>query len=508
MKADSVNSPEKVVVLQPSSTDGYYAYASRLRSMEINQRRLWCWSRVLLIDPADVDAGLNLSFEMYHRGDAAGAAYHLSRTVAQRPNDPRPLSNLCFVQKYLGEVRGALLVGERASLLDPANGLAQCNVGIALAETRNDLAALKRFEKSLTIDPGCAEYCANLAGCSERLKRFSVAMVFFSRACLISPNISSFVFDLALLNLRLGDFSIGWSRYESRLKTEWWGRKSLARVSVPRWSGGALSPSDRLLVIPEQGLGDSIQFFRFFLSLSQRQPRVRLALLAPERLRRLFGAMCDALPATSEKISDFDPTHQCSLMSLPFLLDAGNEIDIPFSDGYLNVAHDLIKIWKTRVRRQAERPLVGLMWRGSSAGKPDRRALTPDLVNLLLSANVDFISLQLGHDDAETKMLDFVGAQRVELDQSDFLDTAAIVSICDIVVSIDTSVAHLVGALGRPGLILLPFEADWRWHENSDSSIWYRSLRLFRQDSPGNWWGCVSRVVNHLNSLRVNHLCE
>jgi ADP-heptose:LPS heptosyltransferase len=189
------------------------------------------------------------------------------------------------------------------------------------------------------------------------------------------------------------------------------------------------------------------------------------------------------------------------MLSLPYKLHIKEYTDIPFSSGYLSVDSKLANYWQKKVRRRPGRALIGLMWRGSAAGSVDSRSIPLTVLARLMGANADFVSLQLEHADDELRVLNDVGIQLFGREQRDLLDTAAIIVSCDVVVSIDTSIAHLVGALGRKGFILLPYAADWRWHEDDEDSLWYDSLRLFRQKKAGCWDECIDRVVDNINSL-------
>jgi hypothetical protein len=303
----------------------------------------------------------------------------------------------------------------------------------------------------------------------------------------------------ALLRLLTGDFSRGWAKYEWR-----WRNESLAlstrNFSQPLWLGAEAIDGKTILLHSEQGLGDTIQFCRYVPLVAARGARVILEVERPlhEIMTNLAGAT--EVISKGDALPDFD--FHCPLLSLPLAFGTHLET-IPSLTSYLRAPGQTLKHWQARLGPKA-RPRIGLVWSGRPAHKNDQnRSISLRSLLPLLDIEATFVSLQkdVRSDDAAVlKECNDVLHFGDEL--KDFSDTAALILQLDLVISVDTSVAHLAGALGEPVWILLPYNPDWRWLLDRDDSPWYPSARLFRQQQIGNWAGVIDQVKNELRSVR------
>jgi hypothetical protein len=297
----------------------------------------------------------------------------------------------------------------------------------------------------------------------------------------------------------LGDFENGWKGYEYRIQT-----KELDIGSVqfpqPRWEGHDLK-GQRILIHAEQALGDTIQFIRYLPQVAQRGGRVVLQ-VQPELFQLLKDfPHAEQVLARGDALPDFDV--QCPLLSLPLILHSGSQIsnEVPYiKPDALAVEH-----WRAKLADEA-RLKVGLVWAGKPEHKNDHNRSMPARMFASLNQipNVRFFSLQKG--DAAKQLADLSSQLDVTdftSELNDFVDTAGLIQNLDLVITVDTAVAHLAGAIGKPVWVLLPFVPDWRWLLDRSDSPWYPTMRLFRQPRIGDWESPVNSVAAGLKQLKI-----
>jgi hypothetical protein len=308
-------------------------------------------------------------------------------------------------------------------------------------------------------------------------------------------------FDRALERLRDGDYAGGWADYESRKYRANWSMQALGK---PEWDGRPI-PDRTLLIVNEQGAGDEIQFIRFVPLAAQRAGRV--VLVCRPALRAIFDGLegVSALCCEGEPLPDSDYDYVISTLSLPHRL--GITLDnLPAHVPYLSAPPARIQHWKSRLPAVPGKRRIGIAWAGSPGHPLDRERSMQlsDLIPLLRDADSIFHSLQMGFPSAELTKLP---ADIVVRDESDrienFAETAALIANLDLVISVDTAVAHLAGAMAKPVWVLLPRDSDWRWLKNRSDSPWYPTLRLFRQPARGDWAGVINKVLEELKQLPV-----
>lgn len=310
------------------------------------------------------------------------------------------------------------------------------------------------------------------------------------------PGNLTFRFERGELLLLLGDFERGWRDYHHR-----YGMPHTVqlqrRVQRPRWDGRPL-PGQTLLIHDEQGFGDTFQFMRMVAGAKERsQARIVLQINADQAAfaRRLAGVdeivLRDALPPP------FDS--HCEMMSLPMVM--GLQLaDLPGRIPYLRADAGRLRRWRKRLAG-LPRPLVGLVWAGRATHLNDaNRSVTLDQMAPLAAAGGTFLALQKGPAAAEAlNPPPGMRIQPLDAEIADFEDTAAILTIADLLISVDSAPVHLAGALGRPAWVMLPYVPDWRWLLQREDSPWYPSLRLFRQPSRGDWTSVAAAVAAALD---------
>lgn len=348
----------------------------------------------------------------------------------------------------------------------PSSAAAQFNLGATLLAQDQFAPAEAAFRTALALGPDAAATHHRLGNLLQATGRWAEAEPHYLAALRLDPGLWRVRLDLAHLHLGRGDFERGWPLFEARRSL---GDEHIRPPALPgEWRGEAVQ-GRRVLVWPEQGFGDQIQFARFVPELARRGADTTL--VAPPELARLFEGLGVRVVANVDGAEIAEPDHWTLLASLPRLL--GVKLETLTGAPYLAAPPAARERW----RGFAPPGAVGVVWQGRPTPNPHRSLPSRSVLDPLAEA----------------------GATLVELAPppgGDFADTAAMIETLDLVITVDTATAHLAGALGKPCWVLLPWlNADWRWMQGRPDSPWYRSVRLFRQPSHGDWSSVVAEVV-------------
>ena len=460
--------------------------------------------RALALDPEDPRAHNFLGLAHRQAGEAEEAIACFGRALAIRPAYPGALNHLGITLQELGDQPGAIDAYRRAIAAQPDFAEAHSNLGHCLALAGQNEAARRSLERALSLRPELADAHNNLGHLLLAEGELDDAIAAFSRAInLQSGHVEAHV-NRAQALLLAGDYRQGWVDYEWRLAA----RRPVIAHPPPdsaRWQGGPLAEGERLLLVAEQGLGDTLQFARYVPLLRQRGIATRLC--APQALHGLLQASdLDSQPLSPEEGDLQGLGAWLPLLSLPGLL--GVSADQPLaSNPYLRPTPERIDHWRRQLAAEP-RPLIGLGWQGNpqaEAGTHQGRSLPLEtLAPLAAATGGTFLSLQKGAGSEQRQHCSFrhrfARCQDAVDTCWDFLDSAALVACCDLVISSDSAVAHLAGGLGQPTWLLLKHSPDWRWGLAGEDSVWYPSMRLFRQRQPGDWGEVIERVAAALAS--------
>jgi tetratricopeptide (TPR) repeat protein len=428
------------------------------------------------------------------RKDYAKALDYLNHSLKYLPKNPQALSNLGNVFLELKDYQNAIDAYDQCIKIDPNYEEVWYNKGNVLYEIDRYEEAISHYDRALSLKPGYVEAYTNKGSALNQLKRFEEAISHYDMALSLKPDDHEASWNKSLSLLLQGNFENGLPLYESRWHSkvgETLGRRSF---DGPIWRGVEPLQGKTILLYGEQGLGDFIQFCRYAKLIAELGAKVILE--APGALAGLLKNLegVSQLLIRGEGLPFFD--YQCSLLSLPLAFQT-NLYTIPNGGVYLNLdSHpDKIVEWQTRVGLKLK-PRAGLVWSGNYHHKNDHnRSLL--LIDVLpyLPAQFEYISLQKDIHEVDKltlhsnpQILDFAD------DLNDFVDTAALIDGLDLVISVDTSVAHLSGALGKKTLVLIPYIPDWRWLLERDDSPWYPSMRLYRQSAMGDWSSALNRL--------------
>lgn len=467
------------------------------------------FERTLRLKPNFVAALINLGRAYTIVGRSADALATYRRALDFEPDNPVVLMNLGNALRHTGMLDEAITAYRQSLALDSGFGDAHYNLAIALQECGLDTEARTHYERSLALAP--ARYAGaevNLGIIFANQGSIEAAAECYERALAIDPGDAECRLNRALLRLSEGNFQEGWRDFEARL--ELGPRAGLAAAPLERrWRGQV--PTTELLVVAEQGLGDTIQFARYGALLRDRGIRAILQCDAGMTALLRTGNLFDRVVPHTE--AGLIATREwCPLLSLPLIF--GTVVStIPSMAAYLQADAELVDVWSRRLGAREVALRVGIAWQGNPAA--ERRGLRGRSFPLHCAGplielpDIQVIVLQKGQALGQLQALnarDRVVCFGDSLDDGPdaFLETAALMLNLDLVVTSDTAIAHLAGALGVPVWVALHNAADWRWLRGRSDTPWYPSMRLFRQGSPGDWNTVFTDMANQLVRLRSN----
>ena len=435
--------------------------------------------------------------QLHQQGRLAQAA-RIYQSILQKNSKHVDTLNLYGV--LLHQMKNFILaekILQRASILKPSFPPVHTNLGNLLTDMKRYSEALTAFSRTIRLEPNNARAYSNLGVVFERLNRPDKALRNYDRAIELDPDYAEFYLNKSLTLLLWGELKEGWKLYEWRWKTK--AQKIFPReFSQPLWLGEEAIKEKTILLHSEQGLGDTLQFCRYTALVKARGARVLLQVQKP--LVRLLGELegVDAILTQEDELPNFDC--HCPLLSLPLAFQTDIQ-SIPSVYRYVDADKILQEKWASRLGSKTK-PRIGITWSGNSAHINDHNRSLPlaQLINYL-PKNYEYFCLQKDIRDQDLDVLGGSNIRRFSDKITDFAETAALCDLMDLVISVDTSVAHLAGALGKPTLVLLPYVPDWRWLLDREDSLWYSSVRLFRQERAGYWDPVLEKVKYALDTL-------
>jgi Tfp pilus assembly protein PilF len=447
--------------------------------------------------PADKTGHYNLAVALGARNESEAAMHSYRRALEIDPWYPEALNNLGILLHTQGRIEEAKICYARALAAQPHYEDAEYNFATAESECGNLQNAIFHLSRVLKRNPKRADAWNNLGNALLALNAPADALPAFRLAASLQPDLPDVAWNAASAELTLGHLPHGWQGFEQRHK--------LRHTAIPRWDGSEIK-GKTILVHAEQGFGDTIHFLRY-CSQVKHVSGARVVLECHPELIPLFrGAdgIDQFIPFSTAPLAGA-VDYQIPLMSLPLVFQTSLDT-IPRATPYLHAEPSLIQEWRKRLAAAQRHLKIGVVWSGNPAHRNDRnRSMDPALLEVLGACEtVAFYALQQKPQSAEAgqlKSLSFRGA----FDNLTFADTAAILSNLDLVISVDTAVAHVAGALGRPVWTLLPFAPDWRWMLHRSDTPWYPTMRLFRQPRLNDWPSVLKQVKAEIAALSAAH---
>jgi tetratricopeptide (TPR) repeat protein len=496
---EALESHARAVALAPGHVDALYQHGNILVALSRHEEALADYEKVIALQPMH-SAALN------RRGNALSALKRFAEActsyeaaLACDGHSLQVLNNLAVTLRELGRPDEALTHYDEMVKLEPNLSGAHCNRGNTLCELKRYDEAILSYERALALQPADAAAHYNKGNALREQLRFDAAIASYDQALALRPNFPSAHCALGLSYLSLGELPRGWRENEWRWETA---EMSTARRNFvqPLWLGTEEIAGKTILLHAEQGFGDTLQFCRYAPLVAARGANVILEVPAP--LRELMRS----LPAVAQVVAEGEPLpafdFHCPLLSLPLAFNT--EIDtIPATARYLTAPEPKLSAWRRRFGEH-QKLRVGLVWAGNPRKEVricnwgDRQRSIPfdQITPLLQIQDCEFYSLQKSEDAVAQLRISLLRDRVIDWtdDFADFADTAALIENLDLVIAVDTSVAHLGAALGKPLWLLNRYNTCWRWLLDRDDSPWYPTLRLFRQDTPGVWDDVIARV--------------
>lgn len=486
---------EAALALDPGHAYAHHNRGSALLKLEAYADAVAAFDAALGVDPAIAESWNLMGMAFEGLSQHADALLCFDQAIALRPAYAEAFNNRSIALRWLKRFEEAVDSASEALALDPTLYQALNSRGSAFARLNRFEEAIADYEAALAMCPGYAGAILNRGGAREALGDAVGALADFDLARRLEPSLPDAAFNTALVHLREGDYARGFELYKAR-----WDKPQGPRLAYPRetlWTGEQPVAGKTLLLHAEQGFGDVIQFCRFAADVAGMGAEVILTVQTP--LLRLAASL--AGPARVMSVDEPPPAFDLHipLMNLPSALRLS--VQAVDRGAYLSADADLVAAWAIKLAH-LRRPRIGLAWSGNPKHENDHnRSMALAELGPLFELPVSLIALQKEFREADLALMN-AGApiHRFDAALDDFCETAALIAQCDLVVAVDTSIAHLAGALGKPVHILLPCHADWRWLAKRADCPWYPSARLFRQEAFGDWSGPVAAVVQAMKA--------
>ncbi len=454
-----------------------------------------CLEAALEVSPAEPRVLESLGEVKGMQGDLDRAIGYFEKALEAAPDFGPALANMGLALQKKGRLPEAVNWLRDAIRVDPSNINASLTLGVVYRQMGQTEAAILHLERALALFPDHPRILSSLGAGHAHSGNYALAQLYVERALAAAPELVEARLNRAFLHLVKGDYRQGFAEYEIRLQEPPL-RQLVAGDRWPAWRGEPLA-ARKIVLRAEQGFGDSIQFIRFAQKLVDQGATVLAVASRP--LLRLLAAADGVSSCIEEANNDVQADFCCPIMSLPHRL--GVTLDtLPANVPYFKLQDSDIDRWQEKLK--ACKPLkIGIAWASDPGNWISIAKSIPlnELLPVLDTQGVSFFSLQVGHGGEQLKelpasinILDPTG------DLTDFYETACLIENLDLVIAIDSAVAHLAGALGKPTWVLLHHAPDWRWQVEGNGSRWYPTARLFRQAEPGHWNGVVAALAQAL----------
>lgn len=488
---EAVSAYDAALQLQPAFAQAWANRGNALRDLDRSNEAVDSYRQACNLQPEFVSAlhGLGLALGDLRQWAEAIAAFDAA--LMRKPDFFVAWLDRGNALRELEQPEQALASYDQALQCNPQYAQAWSNRGVVLKRLGRLDASLESYQNALNCKPDFVDAMVNCSTLLKDMLRLDASIQMNQRALSIDANASGAHLNLAICQLLQGKLSEGLPHFEWRWQTDQL-RDSVRSFAKPRWHSGALPEGATVLLHAEQGLGDTIQFCRYADIVAKKGLRVVLEVqpVLVDLLQGLDGV--DAVFARGSALPDFDA--HCPLMSLPLALET-TLATIPAPQRYISPEAGRVIAWKKRLG-EASRKRVGLVWSGRPEHKNDHnRSVALIEFAQLLDDRFEYHCLQKEIRTTDQRELELrADIKSWSNDLTSFTDTAALVECMDLVVAVDTSVAHLAAAMGKPVWLLLPHSPDWRWLLERSDTPWYPSMQLFRQQTTGDWRDVVTCV--------------
>lgn len=494
---------DRALIINPNYVDALYNRGNVLQTLKRDDKALASYDRALTIRPDDHGILCNRSniLQSLKRYDEALSSYDRALTI--RPDDPAVLCNRGNVLQTLKRYDEALASYDQALVINANYAKALFNRGSVLRFLHRLDEALVSYNRALAIQPDSAEVLYNLGNLFYFEGKIEAAIEYYLKAIALKNDYFEARYALGFLLLSLGKFKEGWQYYEARYNLNIQNKNTIApNFQFPEWQGESVI-GKTLVIWGEQGFGDEIQFCRY-VSILKSHGAAYLTWVCKKPLKDLFKTLEAIDDVLSVEDASSIPPHDYWTFALSIPLHCKTTLDnIPATVPYLYAPPEKTTTLTSNLRSLNELK-IGICWKGNP-NFPNDAERSPGIdyfKPLFKLTGIKFFTLQPDTRDEFLAATDNAGVDfGRELDKSSFEEAAALITNLDLIISCDTSIAHLAGALNKPVWITLPFSADWRWLTNREDNPWYPNTRLFRQSQRGNWSEVIQRVEKRLKKV-------
>ena len=489
---------KKVTVLNPSYADGFNNFGSSLYDQENIVEAILCYKKAISLKPDFVEAYYNMGTAYKAQGKLQEAMDAYAQALLLKPDYADVYNNMGNVLKEQGKLDEAIQAYTKVQQLKPEYAESYSNMGIALQYLGKLEEAIESFKKSISLNPESAEAFNNISNVFKEQGEFEKAIKTYEKALFLKPDYADAIWNRSLAFLSMEDFNRGWSQYEARWKQS--NNTSIPlQSSKPRWKP---NKSGRVLIWPEQGLGDLIMFSSVIPEIYKQVKK--LIVQIDDRLIPLFKR---SFPSDiiyfglTERITEEQYDFHIPIGSLPLYFRKDLQSFKLNNGPYLKADTYKTNNLRSKLLSDGTKNLIGISWHSTNQlkGAQNRVISLSKLASISGSPKTKLISLQYG--DVEKDIVDLFSDFNIKIHQvpeinnkNDIDGLASLISACDRIISIDNSTIHLAGALGKKSKLLLPYACDWRWGRNSNKSYWYNSVELYRQKEIGNWDEVISKL--------------
>ena len=497
---EALSSYDKAISLQADYAEAYSNRGAVLQELKRFDEALSSYDKAISIkgDYAEAFNSRGTVLEELKCLEEALSSYH--KAISINKDYTEAYYNHGNVLHKLKRLEEALSSYDKAISLHEDYAEAYSNRGLVLQDLKRLEEALSSYDKAISLHEDYAEAYSNRGTVLEELKRLDEALSSYEKAISINKDYAEAYWNSSICYLLAGNFNEGWARYEWR-----WQSKSISKTagirkfSQPLWLGTEVLKDQTIFLYAEQGLGDTIQFSRYVSLVAGLGAKVVLE-VQPSLVKLLsYLEGISQIISKGDKLPNFD--YQCPLMSLPLAFKTELKT-IPSVSKNISTDEKKVEKWQA-ILGEKTKPRVGIVWSGAVNHKNDlQRSLKLSQLITHLPSDYEYLSLQKEISDVDKEVLiECCKIKHFGDDLKDFTDTAALCELIDIVISVDTSVAHLAGTLGKNTWVLLPYSPDWRWLLDRNDSPWYSSVKLYRQEKINDWESALVNIESDLKKL-------
>jgi tetratricopeptide (TPR) repeat protein len=508
---EAINCFKSAIQLNPDQVASYYNMGVIYRVKKQLDEAIFCFQKALQLNPNIVAIHYNLGITLQEKGQLDDAIAHFQKALQINPNFAEAYYHFGIVLYDLGELDEAVRKFQKAVQISPLFIDALNNLGVLLQEKGQLDDAIAHFQKALQINPNFAEAYNGLGIAFKEKGLIEEAILFERKAIDLCPDFADAHWNMSLMLLLCGNFKEGWKEYEWRWKTK---DHYQREFNQPIWDGTSLA-GKTIFVYAEQGVGDQIMFASCLPEIIDQSELCVIE--CDKRLIPLFARsfpkakIMKVMKENGKILSHSEQTDLVIAMgSLPKYLRS-DEKSFSKPQSYIIADPHQIELWQKRYQELGDGLMVGISWRGGKDQRMrEQRSIALEQLESLFSIRgINFINLQYGDYSAEiretsTRMNITIHDWKDSDPLNDFENYAAQIAALDLIISVDNTAVHLAGALGVTAWTLIPFVPDWRWMIDREDSLWYPTLRLFRQQAIGSWKQVIAKVSEELQD-RVNH---